>query len=88
MALNIELSPADTTPEALQVEAAIFRRMTPDQRMALAFRMTASLRTVAAAGVRNRHPEYSEQQVKMAVIRMSLGDELFRKVYPGQDVAL
>ncbi len=56
--------------------------MTPDQRLALAFRMTASLRAIAAAGVRSRHPEYSEEQVKMAVIRMSLGDELFFKVYP------
>lgn len=80
--------PGDTTPEAREVELAVWRRMAPEQRLALAFRMTASLRGVAAAGIRSRHPEYTPEQVKMALIRMSLGNDLFRKVYPGVDVAL
>jgi len=88
MGVDIELIPADTTPEARLVELAIWRRMSPERRLEIAFEMTETLRSIVAAGVRSRHPEYSEQQVKLAMIRLWLGDELFRKVYPGVDVAV
>jgi hypothetical protein len=42
---------------------------------------------VSAAGVLRRHPNYSDEQVRMAVIRMRLGEALFKKVYPGVEVA-
>jgi hypothetical protein len=86
MAINIELIPADTTREAYLVQLAILRRLSPDRRLEIACRMTDALREIVAAGVRSRHPEYTEQQVKMGMIRLWLGEELFRKVYPGVDI--
>ena len=77
---------ADTTEEAARVQLAVFRRMTPERRVELALAMTADLRRRLAEGVRQRHPEYSEDQVRLAVIRLTLGDDLFRTVYPGVDV--
>ena len=56
--------------------------MPAEKRLELALRMSDTLREVTAAGVRQRHPTYSSDQVRLAVIRLSLGDELFRKVYP------
>jgi hypothetical protein len=79
--------PADTTPEAAWVQIEVFRRMSPRKRLRMVLQLSDSLRAIAAAGVRSRHPEFSAEQVKLAVIRMSLGDELFRKVYPGVKVA-
>ncbi len=78
--------PADTTEEAARVQGEIFRRMTGEKRLELAFQMTADLRQRLAEGVRQRHPEYSERQIQLGVIRLTLGDELFRIVYPGVDV--
>jgi hypothetical protein len=78
--------PAHTTPEAARVQDEIFRRMPPSRRLELALEMSDELRDVSAAGVRDRHPEYMEAQVRLAVIRLSLGEELFRQVYPGVDV--
>src|SRR5439155_1698417 len=43
-AMTSDWLPADTTPEARQVELEVWRRMPPEKRLALAFRMTASLR--------------------------------------------
>lgn len=77
---------ADTTEEAARVQAAVFRRMTPEKRLELAFQMTSDLRRRLAEGVRQRHPDYSEDLVRLAVIRLTLGDDLFRKVYPEADV--
>jgi hypothetical protein len=78
--------PADTTPEAAAVQLEVYRRMSPVQRLEIALEMGDSLRRLSAAGVRRRHPEYTEEQVRLAVIRLSLGEELFRKAYPGVDV--
>jgi hypothetical protein len=78
--------PADTTPEAERVLDEIFRRMPASRRLAIALELTESLLQETAAGVRSRHPEYTEDEVRLAVIRQSLGDELFRQVYPGVDV--
>lgn len=79
---------ADTSLEAARVQYAIFRRMPSEQRLRLAFQMAESTRALAAAGVRARHPDYTERQVQLAVIRLTLGDDLFRTVYPGEDVAV
>ena len=77
---------ADTSEEAARVQNAVFRRMTAEKRLEMAFQMTADLRRRLADGNLQRHPEYSERQVKLAVIRLTLGEELFRTVYPGVDV--
>jgi hypothetical protein len=78
--------PADTSLDAIRVQHAVYRRMSPERRLQLAFQMTASARTLAASGARARHPEYTPRQVDLAVIRLTLGEELFRLAYPGEDV--
>ena len=79
---------ADTSPEADRVQIDIYRRMPPEERLKQAFAMTEFARTLSAAGVRSRHPDYTEHQVHMAVVRLTLGDELFYRVYPDEDVAV
>jgi hypothetical protein len=86
--MNMELFPADTTPEAARVQLEIIRRLSPERRMEMALEMSNFLRDVVAAGVRSRHPDYNEKQVGLAVGRLMLGDELFRKVHPGIEIAV
>jgi hypothetical protein len=74
--------PSDTSPEAYRMQCEIFRRIGPEKRAAGMIDLIESANEIAASGVRQRHPEYSPEQVRLAVIRMRLGDELFRKVYP------
>ena len=40
-----------------------YRRMTPEHRLKLTFQLIEDTRTLSAAGVRFRHPEYTERQV-------------------------
>jgi hypothetical protein len=81
-----EIMPADTAPQAAAVQLEAYRRMAPVERLRIAFEMSDSVRRLSAAGVRSRHHDYSEEQVRLAVIRLSLGEDLFRKAYPGVDV--
>jgi hypothetical protein len=84
--MALEVVPADTTEEAARVQREVLRRMPPMKRLQLACQMSDELREIVAAGVRHRHPDYDDNQVRLAVIRLYLGDDLFRKVYPGVDV--
>lgn len=48
-------------------QAAIYRAMTPQQRMQQALRMNRSMRSLLAAGFRMRNPVWTEAQVARAV---------------------
>ena len=48
-------------------QAAIYRAMTPEQRIAQALRMNATMRRLLTLGFQNRHPEWTETQVRRAV---------------------
>jgi hypothetical protein len=48
--------------------------------------MNEVLRSVAEDGVRRRHPEYTERQVQLAVIRLRYGEELFLQAFPNENV--
>jgi len=84
--MKITWPPADTTREAAWAQVLVYRRMSPEQRLSLACQMNDSLRARLADGVRHRHPELSEEDVKLAVIRLYLGDELFGHAFPGVNV--
>jgi hypothetical protein len=84
--MDIEVVAADTSLEAARVEAEIFRRMPAARRLQLACEMSDYVRALSVAGVRRRHPEYTEEEAKLAVTRMCIGEKLFKEVYPGRDV--
>ncbi|RLE30317.1 hypothetical protein DRJ54_02945 [Candidatus Acetothermia bacterium] len=56
--------------------------MAPEERLQRGLELAELVRALLAAGVRARHPEYSEEEVRLAVIRIVLGEKLFRAAYP------
>jgi hypothetical protein len=76
----------DTDPEADAVQLAAYRRMGGAARTAIAFRLTALARQATESGIRARHPDYDEQQVRRALVRLRYGDEAARCVWPGEDL--
>jgi hypothetical protein len=85
--MAVEAFPADTTSEAAQVQLRIYRAMPPSKRLQLALAMSDSLRQLVIAGVRSRHPEFTPEQVRLAVIRLTLGDELFDRAYRRSEIS-
>ncbi len=71
----------DTTAEALAVQYQILRRMGPAGRLAMTFDLCDNLRSLVESGVRHRHPQWGTQAVEREVIRLMIGDELFRQAY-------
>jgi len=65
----------DTSPAALERQREASRQMTPQQRLAVAAEMCDEIRAVAAAGIRQRHPAYSDAEVRAALVAILLGGE-------------
>jgi len=72
----------DTTAEAAAAQLAVYRRMTPAQRGEIALEMSEAARELAKTGIRMRHPDYSETEVRYALFRLLYGDALFRRAWP------
>ena len=77
---------SDTSPEARRVQLEALRRLGVSGRAKAMFALSRFTRECTKAGIRMRHPDYDEEQVEMALRRIMLGDELFRKVYPDVEV--
>jgi hypothetical protein len=76
------MRPLDTTPEAERIQLEIFRRMGPEKRLKAAIGLSRTCRELLIEGIRRRHPEYDQRQIRLAVIRLILPEKLFLEAYP------
>jgi hypothetical protein len=76
--------PLDTLLEAHEAQMQAYRRMGAEARVRIGFSMSEDVREIAAQGIRSRHPDYEEAQVRSALFRLLYGDELTRAVWPGE----
>ena len=76
------LIPHDTSPEAFRAQLAVWQRLGPEGRVKLAGSISQSARYIAREGIRARHPEYSDEQLQRALLRLLYGDALVQKVWP------
>ena len=72
----------DTSKSAALAQVEAWRSMGGQRRLRQAWILSESVRRVAASGIRQRHPNYSEEQVRLAVVRLTLGLELFHCCFP------
>lgn len=60
----------DTSPEAEEVQLAIFRRMTGEQRLKIAMEMSEFAREVSLSRIRAEHPDWTEWQARKELLRL------------------
>jgi hypothetical protein len=61
---------------------ARIRAMSPAERIEGVVQLSEDMRTMAVDGIRARHPDYSDAQIRLAHFRLLYGDELYRRVWP------
>lgn len=72
---------ADTDPAAERVQLAIYRDMTPAQKLHLVLEAIHLSRDLALAGLRARHPAARPDDLRRRLYGLELGEELATKVY-------
>jgi len=79
--IHMDAIPSDTTVEAARKQLEILRSLDMSARANITFQLSNNLRQTVEAGVRHRHPDYNEQQIKSEVLRLMVGERLFREVF-------
>ena len=65
--MKTTVAEADRLRTAHERQVAIYRAITPQQRLEQATRMNQSMRELMAAGFRDRNPTWTEPEVRRAV---------------------
>jgi Rv0078B-related antitoxin len=58
-----------TPQEGLRMQIEGYRRMTPQQRLQISFRLYELTRTLVRQGVKHQHPDWDHQRVEQEVLR-------------------
>lgn len=62
----------DTSPEAREIQLAIYRRLSGAQRLTLAFEMSLLARDLSMTRLRRQHPEWSPAALRRELLRYAL----------------
>lgn len=71
---------SDKTSDARVVQRRVIAKMTGAERVEAAMEMSETAKQIALDGIRSRHPEYNDLQVKRAWFVMLHGEELTEAV--------
>lgn len=67
----LSMAVGDTTPEAQEIQLQVYRRMSGEQRLLLAFEMSTFARDLALEGIRRDHPDWDQSQIARELLRLA-----------------
>ena len=74
---------SDTHPKMAALQIKLSREAPAWRKMEMLAQLNASARTLALSGLRQRHPNAGEGELRRRLAGLLLGDELAQKVYGG-----
>jgi hypothetical protein len=79
------MRPFDTSREAHELQIRGYRRMAAGQKAQLVAELSEAVRDVAREGIRQRHPDYADDDVKRALVVLLYGRETERRLWPDDE---
>lgn len=73
LSFHLTMDMSDTSPAAQDIQDAIYRRMTGEERLLLAIEMSLAAREISWSRLRVQHPEWSEWELKRETLRYAFG---------------
>jgi hypothetical protein len=77
------MNKSDTSPAARKVLIDLWRKMPPEVKFRRVFEAYEFGKMLAMAGLRDRHPDASEERIWHLWAKQHLGGKLYEKVYGG-----
>lgn len=74
--------PGVIDPEGARTELELLRKMTPEERILMSFRLRRVALEFCRAGIRYQNPGYSEADVERELQRRILPTDLFARLFP------
>lgn len=80
------MRPHDTSQDAYEIQLRGYRQMSPARKSELVAELSETVRELARAGIRQRHPDYADADVDRALVALLYGADVARHVFPGMTV--
>ena len=74
--------PLDTDLKTIRAHISVLQRKTGAQRARMAMELSDAVRETCVAGIKERHPDYSPDKIKLVILRLSIGKDLFNQIAP------
>ncbi len=71
----------DTHPKMEAVQIELIRRMPSWKKIAVVEGLNETIKALAVSGIKERHPNATQQEIRRMLAELMLGAELARKVY-------
>ena len=72
---------SDTHPKIERIQIELIRRMPSWKKFSIVDGLNETVKTLAIAGIKQRQPNATPEQIHRTLAAMMLGEELARKVY-------
>jgi len=72
---------SDTDPRIEQLQIELIRRMPSWKKMGIVDGLNETVKTLAIAGIRQRSPNATPEQIHRMLAELMLGEDLARKVF-------
>jgi hypothetical protein len=72
---------ADTHPKIEQIQIELLRHATPARKFEMVVQMNNTVRAFMFAGLKQRNPSATPEELRRLFANLLLGEELARKVY-------
>lgn len=79
--------PRDTSVKVAKILFSLIKKRSASEKLLLTTQLSDDLMLISKQGIRNRHPEYNEQQVTQAYLKIILNRMLYNKIFRGSDIA-
>lgn len=72
---------SDTHPKMEALQIKLLREVSAWRKLEMLAQLNAAARILALSGLRQRHPEANENELRRRLASLLLGDEIAQKVY-------
>jgi hypothetical protein len=76
------MRPHDTRADVHEVQLGVYRRMSPERRAEIALELSDGVRRITREGIRQRHPDYTDEDVHRALVALLYGKDIARRLWP------
>jgi hypothetical protein len=73
----------DTSPDAERIQIELWRAMSPLRKLGLVGAISRNVQQLSLTGIRERHPDATEDECLLRLAVLKLGSDLARRAYPG-----
>ena len=79
--------PRDTQADSARKQFDVLKKMDISARAEMTFQLSDNLRSIVKAGIRQRHPDYTADEITQAVLSLVVDKDILIQAFGGREVS-